>query len=154
MNQSCINNFQRLNNNYFTEEFNKSKIPQRHKSLGKRVRDRKISMKQYNEITSKFIDIFYNELYYLNKPSYFFLGGFIEKKRTSPGVRRIGRGKFKERKSVMVEFPITLCWTDLFFLNQKENQIKYIKLKGSTNMTNKIEKDWLAKNNYYDLKQV
>ena len=155
MNQSCINNsFQRLNNSHFREEFNKTKIPQRHKSLGKRIRDRKISLKDYNEITSKFFDIFYNEVYYLNRPSYFFLGGFLEKKRTNPGVKHIGPGKRENRKRVMVEFPISLSWTDLFFLNQKEQQIKYVKLKGSTNQINKIEKDWLRKNNYYDLKQV
>ncbi len=155
MSQNCISNsFQKINNNYFREEFNKSKIPSRHKSLGKRIKDRKISLTDYNTITSKFIDIFYNEVYYLKKPSYFFLGGLIENRRTKPGVKRIGRGKGEERKKIMVEFPMTLLWTDLFFLNRKENQIRYVKLKGSTNKSNKIEKDWLEKNNYYDLRSI
>lgn len=156
MNQSCISNsVQRINNNYFLEEFNKSRIPRRHKSLGKKIRDRKISLRAYNEITSKFLDIFYNEVYYLDKPSYFFLGGFIEKRRTSPGVKTIGRrDENSERKRVMVEFPITLLWSELFFVNRRIGEIKYVKLKGSTNMSNKIEKDWLSKNNYYDLRKA
>ena len=91
MSQNCINDFtEKINNNYLCREFNLTKIPKKHKSLGKKVRDRQISQKDYNAITQKFFDIYYNELYYLNKPSYFFLGGFLQKKRSKPGVRKVG----------------------------------------------------------------
>lgn len=152
---NCINDFtQRLNNSYFLEEFNNSKIPQRYKSLGKKVRERRLKKKQYDEIIGKFFDIFYNELYFLNKPSYFFLGGFLEKKRSKPGIRRVGPGDYLERKQIHVEFPITISWTDVFFLNQKQRQVSYIKTKGSTSATAAIEKKWIAKNNFYDLKPI
>ena len=155
MSQNCINDFtEKINNNYLCREFNLTKIPKKHKSLGKKVRDRQISQKDYNAITQKFFDIYYNELYYLNKPSYFFLGGFLQKKRSKPGVRKVGKGVGKERKKIHVEFPITISWTDLFFLNQKEKQIKYIKTKGSTSRVARIEKEWNKTNNFYDLESI
>lgn len=155
MSQNCINDFtEKINNNYLCREFNLTKIPKKHKSLGKKVRDRQISQKDYNAITQKFFDIYYNELYYLNKPSYFFLGGFLQKKRSKPGVRKVGKGIGKERKKIHVEFPITISWTDLFFLNQKEKQIKYIKTKGSTSRVARIEKEWNKTNNFYDLESI
>ena len=155
MSKNCINDFtEKINNNYLCREFNLTKIPKKHKSLGKKVRDRQISQKDYNAITQKFFDIYYNELYYLNKPSYFFLGGFLQKKRSKPGVRKVGKGIGKERKKIHVEFPITISWTDLFFLNQKEKQIKYIKTKGSTSRVARIEKEWNKTNNFYDLESI
>ena len=155
MSQNCINDFtEKINNNYLCREFNLTKIPKKHKSLGKKVRDRQISQKDYNAITQKFFDIYYNELYYLNKPSYFFLGGFLQKKRSKPGVRKVGKGIGVERKKIHVEFPITISWTDLFFLNQKEKQIKYIKTKGSTSRVARIEKEWNKTNNFYDLESI
>lgn len=155
MSQSCINSFvERLDNDFYVREFNKTKIPQRHKQLGKKIRERQISKKDYAEITAKFFDIFYNELYFFNKPSYFFLGGFVEKKRTKPGVRRRGPGKGSEREKIYVEFPISISWTDLFFLNQKEGQISYKKIKGQTRPTNIIERNWRRTNNFYDLDEV
>ena len=155
MSQNCINDFtEKINNNYLCREFNLTKIPKKHKSLGKKVRDRQISQKDYNAITQKFFDIYYNELYYLNKPSYFFLGGFLQKKRSKPGVRKVGKGVGQKRKKIHVEFPITISWTDLFFLNQKEKQIKYIKTKGSTSRVARIEKEWNKTNNFYDLESI
>ena len=155
MSQNCINDFtEKINNNYLCREFNLTKIPKKHKSLGKKVRDRQISQKDYNAITQKFFDIYYNELYYLNRPSYFFLGGFLQKKRSKPGVRKVGKGIGQERKKIHVEFPITISWTDLFFLNQKEKQIKYIKTKGSTSRVARIEKEWNKTNNFYDLESI
>ena len=60
----------------------------------------------------------------------------------------------QERKKIHVEFPITISWTDLFFLNQKEKQIKYIKTKGSTSRVARIEKEWNKTNNFYDLESI
>ena len=52
MSQNCINDFtEKINNNYLCREFNLTKIPKKHKSLGKKVRDRQISQKDYNAIT-------------------------------------------------------------------------------------------------------
>lgn len=155
MSQNCINNFvERINNSYFWKEFNLTKIPQRHKSLGRLIRERKISQPDYNKIVNTYLDIFYFEVYYLNRPSYFFLGGFIEKKRTNPGVKSRNSHRTGKVEKIYSEFPISLSWTDLFFLNQKERQISYKKSKGRLTKTLKIEKDWLKKNNYYDLKSI
>ena len=155
MSQNCINSFvEKINNSYICREFNLSKIPQRHKSLGRKVRERQISQTDYNKIISAYLNVFYSEVYYLNRASYFFLGGFIEKKRTTPGVKERGPGKRGQREKCYVEFPISLSWTDLFFLNQKERQIAYIKSKGSGTPTQRIEKQWLQSNNYYDLKSI
>lgn len=155
MSQNFINNFiEKINNVYFREKFNLTKIPQRHKSLGSKIRERKISQADYNKIISCYLRVYYNEVYYLKGSSYFFLGGFIEPKRTNPGVKERGPGVSGSREKTYVEFPISLSWTDLFFLNQKEKQIIYKKTKGSATPTALIEKKWLQNNNYYDLKSI
>lgn len=155
MNQNCSSNYhQKLDNTYFRDEFNKTKLPQKHKSLGKKIKDRQISQKDYDNIISLFVDIYYHELYFINKPSYFFLGGFLEKRRLKPGVKERGPAVNGKRDTAHVEFPITIRWSDLFFLNYKEGQVRYIKLRGKRTRGNKIEELWKKKFNFYDLKEI
>lgn len=154
MSQNCSSNYhEKLNNVYFRELFNKTKIPKKYKSLGRRMKEREISQKDYDSIISLYMDIFYNEVYFINKPSYFFLGGFIEKLRTKPGVRTIKSAVDGIRPLAHAEFPITLMWDDLFFLNSKEKQIYYNKMNGKRTRTLKIEQEWKRTNNYYDLRE-
>lgn len=118
------------------------------------MKEREISQKDYDKIISLFVDIYYNELYFINKPSYFFLGGFMEKRRTRPGVRTMGAPVDGIRRTAHVEFPITLSWTDLFFLNPVERQITYTKMTGKRTRSEKIEREWKRTNKYYDLKEL
>lgn len=155
MNQNCISNYhQKLDNTFFREEFNKTEIPKKYKELGKKMKDRQISQKDYDRIISLFVDIFYNEVYFINQPSYFFLGGFLEKRRLKPGVKEKGPAVNGKREKAHIEFPITMYWSDLFFLNHKEKQIRYIKLRGKRTRGNKIEEQWKKRNNFYDLKEI
>lgn len=155
MSLNYINNFiEKIDDVFLRNEFNKSGLQKKHKSLGKKISEREISQKDYNIIIEKFHDIYYNELYFINKPSYFFLGGFLEKKRTKPGVRVFGNVAKKETLKRYVEFPISISWTDVYFLKQKRREISYKKMKGVRSRTGKIEKIWKQNNNFYDLKEV
>lgn len=155
MSQNFSSNInEKLNSDYFRELFNKSELPKKYKSLGKRIKDRQISQRDYDKILSKFMDIYYYELYFINKPSYFFLGGFMEKKRSKSEVKDIGPAKDGQRKKAYIEFPIILQWTGVSFLKYKEKQIKYIKLRGKRTRGNLVEELWKKSNNFYDLKEI
>ena len=148
MKANCISNLlDRVGNSYFHGEFNKTKIPQKYKSLGRIKKDRSISRKDYDKIVAKYFDVYYNEVYFLGKPSYFFLGGFLQLVRTSPGVKRIGRTE----KKIYSEQPLFLKWFGMFE-KARRNDIKYFKLKGSTSKTAALEEKWKKSNNYLKLK--
>lgn len=106
----------------------------------------------YDEIVTKFFDIYYNELYFLNRPTYFFLGGKMEKLATKSGVRKIKVGDKMVEK--YIEEPISLSWSGLSFLDLKGNQIVYKKTKSSHSKTAKIEREWRKNNDYYSIKQM
>ena len=97
-----------------------------------------ITKKEHKEIISKYMNVYFKELYFQDKPKYFPLGGLIEKIQ---GKKTL----FKER----IVHPILLLWYKrpdiLFFTN-----IKLAKLNGSTNRIYKLDKDY-KKNNDLDL---
>lgn len=155
MNQNSINNFiEKVTQRDFWNAFNLSKIPQKFKSLGRNKKNRQISWKTYNQIISLFLDIHYNEIYFIKKPSYFFLGGMMEVKIGRSGMRTIGRKVDGVRQQKHIENPISLVWTDLWFKDFKRGEIKYVKIKGSNTKSNVIEQVWKNNNNFEKVKII
>lgn len=155
MNQNFINSFvQKVTQKDFWEAFNLSKIPQKFKSLGRAKKNRQISLETYNQIISLFFDIHYNEIYFLPKQSYFFLGGMIELKIGTSGMRTIGKAVEGVRQQKYIENPLSLVWTDLWFRDFKRGEIKYVKIKGSNTKSNVIEQLWKNSNNFEKTKVV
>lgn len=99
---------------------------------------RTLTKGEHQQIISKYMDIYFNELYFQDKPKYFPLGGLIEKIQGKKSI-------FRNR----IVHPILLLWHKrpdiLFFAN-----IRLAKQNGSTNRIYKLDQEF-KKNNDLDM---
>ena len=155
MSLNYTNNFvEKVTQKDFWKSFNLSGIPEKFKSLGRAKKNRQIDFKTYNQIVSLFFDIYYNEVYFIPKQHYFFLGGMMELKVGTSGMKTIGKAVDGVRQQKYIENPLSLVWTDLFFKDFYRGEIKYVKTKGSNKKSNKIEKLWKNSNNFEQTKTL
>lgn len=156
MNQSsinsdnCFNYVESIDTNYFFEKFNQTKIVRKYPSLGKRIRDREISKKDYTRIISKFFDIYYHEFYFINRPTYFFLGGILDKRRSLP--KRNSKMHGNKVKEIMTKGSLLHYWKIYFKIDQNKD-IQYIKLKGTVNIP-VVEEKWYKEFDILDIKLI
>lgn len=108
----------------------------------KKIRPRKITLKEYVLIVSTYLKIYFNELYLNRKTMYFFLGGFMKVVTSYNWTKMQRRGYHKEKTLHIVDKPLILFWymrpsTKMFYM------VKLKKLTGKRNAIPKIEKVFL-----------
>lgn len=96
--------------------------------------------KKFKSIVSTYLDVYFGELYYENKPKYFLLSGMIVKTKSSTKF-------FNGEASRTINWIWYLRPSISYFAN-----IKLIKLKGSTSRVWKLDK-LFKKNNDIDIMQ-
>ena len=122
----------------FFDDFEKSKKND-FKVLGKRKKDRKITLGQYKLILKTYFSIYFYEIFFIDKISYFFLGGYYQRAKVS---------QFIDRNSNKI-IPETI--SGIWF----QRATKYLYLytffnlqRGSTNLIAKIRKDFKSNNSF------
>lgn len=95
----------------------------------------------FKKIISNYLDIYFNDFYFQNKPMYFMLSGDLIKVRGAEIAINKKKGIFSEMKS------IGWTWFNRPSLPYISN-IKLIKLKGSTSRVGKLEKKYHMNNDY------
>ena len=100
-----------------------------------------VSIILYRKIIQKYLDIYFNEFYYKDQPKYFMLSGFIIKGRSRPFTINLKNGNFKKIKG------IAWIWYERPSIAYYSN-IKLVKLTGSTNRVDKLDKNYKAENDF------
>lgn len=93
----------------------------------------------FRKIISTYLNVYFNEFYYSNKPKYFMLSGVLDKVKGSSIIINSKKGIFKESNSI--------GW--IWYLRPSVSfvsNVRLIKLKGSTSRLNKLEKKYILNN--------
>jgi hypothetical protein len=122
---------------YFMSEF-KNKYPKY--MLGEKgSKEKKVSESLYKQILVEYFDIYFKEIYFINRPSYFLYTGIMDKVLYRPRIIK------KNQVNIIAQATIGFMWSmrpsNLFFYC-----VRFIKLTGKLNKIPKIEK--LYKNNF------
>lgn len=106
---------------------------------GKGLAEKQVSEELYRKIIMEYFDIYFKEVYFLNKPSYFLYTGILDKVLYRPRIIK------KNQKNIIAKTTIGFMWSmrpsNLFFYC-----VRFIKLTGSSNRIPKIEN--VYKNNF------
>ena len=113
----------------------------------------RVTFQLYRQIIIKFLTIYFYDVYFLNRPFYFFLSGNLMLNKAGNTIRenRIVGNKIVPFKKIGQT--INLCWynrpCERFF-----RCIKIKKLSGSTNRLPLIEKEWKQSNDVDKLPSI
>lgn len=105
----------------------------------RKKRKRKVELKEFKKVIYAYLKIYFYELYFLKKPMYFFLGGFMKVVlyHTWTGVQR--RGTKQKKEFHESEKAFGLFW----YMRPTMKTHYFVKLKkltGTTNIIPRIEK--------------
>ena len=121
---------------YFFNKFNRSGL-NHFSTVSKNKKHQRIDLKRYKSIIGNYFRIYFNELYYLKKPMYFFFGGRMQ-------LARCGNFIFQNPKTgkyVTAGNAIGLYWNRRpcmrFWVS-----IDVRKMSGINNYLTKLEQDW------------
>lgn len=129
----------------FFRKFNLSGL-NNFEELSKFKKHQKLDKRKYKKIVKKYLEVYFNEVYFLNRKFYFFLGGYIFKVRCGNWIRKT---KGKEDYSI-ADHSIGLFW----YLRPCARfwfSVSIRKQKGSSNMIPVIEKQWKKENDIQSL---
>lgn len=111
------------------------------KDLGTNEKSRKVNKVLYRKILVNYFKNYFYEVFFLNKPMYFFLGGLMRLCRFGNKVVTIKNKKALDHM---------LHNVGLFWYNRPSQRflfsMKLKKQKGSTNRMSKLEAEWKAEN--------
>ena len=122
---------------FFFEKYEEEK--NRFESLSDKKEHQKVTIKLYKEIILKFLTIYFYDVYFFNRPFYFFLGGKIRLNKCGNWIRK-DRSHGSNGSLKKVRQTLGLFWYDRI-LYRHEFSFKLKKLTGSTNRLPKIEKE-------------
>jgi hypothetical protein len=93
----------------------------------------------YKKVVSTYLDIYFNEFYYINRPKYFPLSGKLKMAK--------GKGFFRNNKTQLHHMSRSIVWiwyerpSFAYFAN-----IRILKLKGSTSRVGKLDRNFKTDN--------
>lgn len=124
---------------YFYEEFKKKRF--KFLSTKKKRGQEIVSFAMYKRIISMYLKIYFNELFFIRKPHYFFFGGEIIVCKVS---------KFVNYSNVLIPNSITVLWYNRpleFYINK----FRMYLMNGKRNTIPKLKRKWMKENNVDEL---
>ena len=118
----------------FYNDFNSSK--NNFRSLGRKKEQRKVSYTLYQKIIKRFLLIYFYEVFFVDKPFFFFLGGKVKRCRIS---------QFFTKQNTLIKPAVSFLW----FLRPHVRFVAMVRVdiqKGSTAVMPKIRKEFMEKN--------
>lgn len=124
---------------YFYDKFKKKKF--KYESTRKKRGQETVSFSMYKRIISMYFKIYFNELFFIRKPHYFFFGGEIITCKVS---------KFVNKQNILIPNSITVLWYNrpLDFYIKK---FRMYLMNGKRNTIPKIKRKWMQENNVDEL---